>query len=242
MVTKDVPAALINAFHYSVQDYNSAQSEVKVLMKFFIGNTSHPLLDERLAVESTAVETESEDTLSRHRFLPQFVKGEFPENMNDGKTREWFRWAASVFPYSQWILKVDTDVTINWHDLGTILSDTKREMRYLGIINDSARCGGGDLCPPVGCMSQEGSCWIYMSGGFYGVSTQLAQVLGGCSYYQQHDKGHEDVRFGQAVKHCIHNTSALWIVNVPVGQAWCHSKATTTTHVRLGQMPPGGCM
>jgi hypothetical protein len=234
MVTKDVPAALINAFHYSVQDYNAAQGKVQVLLKFYIGQTSHPLLDEQLAVDST----DGSVDLQR-RYLPQFVKGAFPENMNGGKTPEWFRWAAASYPFSHWIFKIDTDNAIDWFAFGKLVTDTGRDMRYLGIINDNARCAGYDYCPPVGCTNMGGSCWVYMSGGLYGVSTQLAKVLSVCKYYHENGIGPEDLQFGKAVKNCTTDVDSLQIISVPVGKGWCHSKAATPTHVRLGKMPSG---
>lgn len=240
-MTRDVPAALINAFHHAAQHYNAAQSEVHVLLRFFVGQTSHPLLDEGRAVDSTHLAEGHQDKLNSSRHLPHFVKGTFPENMDEGKTPAWFRWAATSFPSSDWVLKLDTDVSINWFVFGTFLAGTPagKALRYLGYTNDNARCGGYSHCPPVGCKSMKGRCWIYMSGGLYGASTQLAKLLSNCSYYSQHAKGFEDLQFGLAVKNCVPHIRSLQLVNMPVGQGWCHSKAVTPMHVRWGYMIRG---
>jgi hypothetical protein len=240
MMTRFVPATVINAFHYSAQDYNAAQNRVLVHLRFFIGQSSHPLLDDNVAVDSTFLTEGHINRFKRNRFLPKFVKGAFPENMDEGKTREWFRWAAEAFPSSHWILKVDTDVSIDWFKFGAFLArNVGSGLRYVGYVNDRARCGGYEHCPPEGCKDMKGDCWIYMSGGLYGASTQLAKVLNNCSYYKQHAIGYEDLQFGMAVKHCVQNIDSLRVIKMPVGTGWCHSKSVTQAQVRLGKMPNG---
>ena len=80
-----------------------------------------------------------------------------------------------------------------------------------------------------------------MSGGLYGVSTELAQLLSECPYYKAHARGIEDVTFGKAVKACVpeNHPSPLQLLGVDNGDDWCHSKAVRPHHVRFGRIPAG---
>lgn len=160
MVTKKVRSDVINAFHQAAQDYNAAQLQVQVVLRFFIGDTSHPLLDKHRAIDSTAegedrgVAAGSSSIGNSHHLhaLPKFVRGAFPENVNDGKTPAWFRWTAAAFPHSHWVLKIDTDTSVDWFSFGeAYLQHTALPLRYLGVVNDNAGCNGFPYCPPEGC-------------------------------------------------------------------------------------------
>ena len=176
MVTYNVTAPVIEAIHYSVQDFNNAQGKVHVELRFFTGKEPHPMVAEGMA-DQVMVGDGHNDTLPRGVPLPQFVRGKFKENMNDGKTREWFRYAVKAFPASDWIMKLDADVSVNWRALQPLLLDTNVTLRYMGVVNDWVRCGTADFCPPKDCFDMVGKCWVYMSVGFYGLSLGLARQL-----------------------------------------------------------------
>lgn len=237
-VTNKTSPAVINAFHSAAMDYNAAQSEVQVIMRFFIGNSSHEMVDQQLAVTGTT----PQNRLCIGSCLPEFVIDEVSENMNKGKTRHWFIWASQVFPFSDWILKVDTDTAIDWFTYGSllnnILTDTSSSMRYVGMIIDHGICPHSS-CPPQHCTSMTGNCWVFMTGGLYGVSTRLAKLLAQCTWWKLHVIGAEDMQLGKAVKHCSADVHSLQLVNFTMGPqtGFCHSKNSTPSHIRYGIMP-----
>lgn len=239
MLTRTVPADLVNAFHYAVQDFNAAQKAVHVDLRFFIGQGGHPLVLHNLA--SVTQQGQAAPVRGAGAALPAFVQGSFVENMNHGKTFEWFSYAAETFPSSDWILKMDTDVAVDWMAVAKWLQDVTHSLRYIGLVNDFERCGSYPTCPPAGCSNLTGSCWVYMSGGFYGLSTELAKRVVACRYYKSHRVGDEDLQLGKAVKECAANRVEVQLVSVPQKAAWCHSKAANLTHIRNGLFP-ADCM
>ena len=171
--------------------------------------------------------------------LPRFVQGDFAENMNHGKTLAWFEYATRAHPRSHWIFKLDADVVVDWTKTIQWLQGAG-EFQYLGALNTFEKCGGFSTCPPPGCHDMSGSCWVYMSGGFYGVTTRLAHVLATCQYYKTHFTGHEDMTFGRAVKMCAASSISVDVVDVPRNNSWCHSKEISATHVLNGSLPMSG--
>lgn len=232
MVTQHVASQLVEAFHYSVADFNKAQEEVWVELLFFVGREGHRMLDQSLAIQAEG---------ETHSRLPRFVKGEFAENMNEGKTLAWFQYAAKSFPSSSWIFKLDTDVALNWTALKHYWLETTHNLTYMGAMNRFETCGGFSHCPPRGCRDMSGDCWVYMSGGFYGVTTQLAGILSECVWYNANSHDIEDLKFGRAVKEC--SKVLVNLVDVPRNESWCHSKTVNVTHIRNGWLPlTGDCM
>jgi hypothetical protein len=229
MVTRHVAAEVINAVHWAVQDFNTAQREVQVNLRMYVGQEGHPMLEQQLALEANL-----EDSRDAATSFPVFVRGLFPENMDDGKTYEWFRSASSAYPSSDWIIKFDTDVAVNWTAATPWLRNTTSKMRYFGLKHSHQSCGKLDKCPPPGCQDMSGSCWTYMSGGFYGLSTPLASIISNCSYYQANKLGSEDLMVGKAIKHCAASSYDVQMISIPLMAAWCHSKAVNLTHTRNG--------
>jgi hypothetical protein len=235
MVTRHVPTEVINAVHAVVQDFNAAQHEVQVHLRMFVGQEGHPMLEQQLALEASLKDSRDVPTS-----FPVFVKGRFPENMDEGKTYEWFRFATKAYPSSDWILKFDTDIAVNWTAASPLLRNTSSKMRYMGFANGQEYCGKYDHCPPPGCVDMSGSCWNYMSGGFYGLSTPLARIISNCRYYRLHKAGYEDLLVGKAIKQCAAGTYDVQFISVPHMSAWCHSKSVNVTHIRNG-MHKAGC-
>jgi hypothetical protein len=235
MVTRQVASERINAFHLAVHDFNAAQDLIQVHLRMFVGRESHPMLEQQLAIEAS-----QDDTRDVPTSFPVFVKGQFPENMDNGKTYEWFQFASAAYPSSDWILKFDADVAVNWTAVSPWLHNTASKMRYMGFANGYDYCQKYNHCPPPGCEDMSGGCWNYMSGGFYGLSTPLARIISNCRYYKSHKVGYEDLLVGKAIKHCAASTYDVQFMAVPLMEAWCHSKAVNVTHIRNG-MHIAGC-
>ena len=78
---------------------------------------------------------------------------------------------------------------------------------------------------------------MYMSGGFYGMSARLLHTITGCRAAAAFRTGiAEDLQTGRMVKTCARQTVQL--VNLPNGEAWCHSKDVTSAHVKAGVLIP----
>jgi hypothetical protein len=234
MVTQHVPDEVIDAHHYSVQDFNAAQQQFKLKLFFFVGKEGHPMLHQQLAMR------EGQEVLNRwgqNANLPQFVQGQFDENMNAGKTLAWFQYASRAYPHSSWIVKMDTDVAVDWMSVQQWWMQSADSFKYMGFVATHQGCGAFDYCPPLGCHNMSGSCWVYMAGGFYGVTTPLAMVLSQCSYYSSNAVGHEDLTFGRAVKRCAGHRTVEIVADDNSSIPWCHSKAVNRTHIRNGWKP-----
>lgn len=240
MATDKVPSELLNAIHHNVLDFNDANHAVFVQLCIFVGREGHPMLHQLLAQEAGVPFPRHNTTLRQMARLPLIVRGNFVENMDNGKTLAWYLYATSAYPSCNWILKMDIDTSVNWYSMIPWLSSTHDSLQYIGLVNDWVRCGQGVVCPPRGCTNMAGDCWIYMSGGLYGASLPLAQLISRCSYYREHAVGYEDLQFGLAVKHCSAGQGNISLVNVPLGMSWCHSKRLNLTHMRNGWLLTAG--
>jgi len=138
------------------------------------------------------------------------------ENMNRGKTRDWFHYAAAKYASPELgithIGKMDTDAYL---DVG-ILIPTLTGFAA-GCPNAfggrSWTCEKGAFCPPAGCglpvgddflayKSKDPGCWSYMQGGFYFMSSLMAHNVseaGGWWHNQGKRCLPEDVMAGRAV-------------------------------------------
>lgn len=237
MVAHSVPAHLIEAHHLSAADYNARQDRVKVNLRFYSGQQMHPMVSQGRAVEATT--SDASVSSSAGASLPVFVRGSFPENMNAGKTREWFRYAVSAFSTSAMVIKMDVDVVVKWDLLEPhfVLANATSEL-YLGRVNDFFRCGQASHCPPHGCTDFSNGCWVYMSGGFYGVSLEVAKRLADCKFFARHFKGDEDLMTGLAIKACSPDPSRVKLAKFQAGTAWCHNTHANATSIRHGLFPP----
>ena len=156
------------------------------------------------------------------------VRGNFKENLNDGKTFEWFKWAVAWFgkhrpnadPRSM-IIKFDCDTAVKWSRLDKLVP-TFNSSVYFGLLAD---CGSGPWCPPHRCFKEQakfaGDCWIYMSGGFYGLSLGVARQVMNCSFPANNKVGHEDLTVGRWIKNC--NVS-VQVYSVEMNRIFCHER------------------
>lgn len=137
------------------------------------------------------------------------------ENMNSGKSFEWFRFAALHFRSARFISKGDMDTIIFPREVLRSVSRISRDAQgiYGGFVVDWNMCGGGSHCP-FG--------WIYMAGPFYFLSQDLVQWLGSVNntIVRDNSAGHEDLQIGK----CLYLSRILisymnWGYSTP---AWSH--------------------
>lgn len=137
------------------------------------------------------------------------------ENMNKGKTFDFFRHVAKAYPWATHIGKMDLDTFPYLHRLTESLHDHlasgKCQNHYVGDPMNYTKCGYWPWCPPKNCSVpidedflkfKHGmkNCWSYMQGGMYVLSTAMVRDLTKPgSMWSQQRKGFEDLRTGKAV-------------------------------------------
>ncbi len=121
-----------------------------------------------------------------------------PENMNEGKSLDYFRHAASLFFGTgvSHIYKTDDDVAFCLSSLLTLLSSTDAD--YIGWKANHAACGFQPHCPPL-----EDPDWFYTSGAFYGLSMSAAVAVSENEINEEKKVDHEDLMMGKAVHRAI---------------------------------------
>jgi hypothetical protein len=157
------------------------------------------------------------------------------ENLNEGKIFHWFRFAALYLqkhaPYHplNGIVKMDTDVAVDWNKFAFSILPTLTPDYYVGRMNNHYGCGTFSHCPPVDCVDFVDHCWIYMSGGWYALSLDMAlQIVLKCPYAEKNQHGYEDVQTGTWVKNCISNPVVFHVEN---GVFFCHSSSITEHNI-----------
>lgn len=89
---------------------------------------------------------------------------DIPENMNEGKSFQWFKEALTLFKDASYIFKMDMDTGHCSKTLEEILNKAAIENSdYIGWKHDFFTCGKYIHCP-------QDKSWTYMSGAFYGLS------------------------------------------------------------------------
>ena len=165
------------------------------------------------------------DEMAAHNDIMQL---DFAEHMNEGKTYRWFATAAIVqasraFEFDA-VFKMDADTSVDWCGLCAAVAEARKEARhfYMGRPNSGGLCGALSLCPPVDCVDYSQNCWVYMSGGFYGMSAASLQTLMAHSFPKAHALGHEDMQVGQWFRRVLPDVR---LVNIDNGVLWCHDSA-----------------
>lgn len=209
-ITKSTSTAILQAFRDSVSNYNSRQHDVSVSLYFFVGKGGN-VFGTTDVIEST-----------------------MPENMNDGKTYAWFVYSARHHPDSDAVLKIDTDTAVNWTRLHSAFQDMKHVPAYLGRVNVHQTCGGFDYCPPKNCFYMLKPCWVYMSGGLYGISRRPLLAISECTFAANNKVGAEDLLVGRWLRECYGDLQLATFNN---GQAWCHSSDVNVTHITTEAFP-----
>jgi hypothetical protein len=204
------PLERMHAIEDSVNAYNAANALQQIKLFFFVGKQSHPYSAN----------------------FSNVIVGNFDENMNDGKSFEWLKLAA-MMPDVYFVIKSDDVVAVDWAKLVHLLSSASN-VTYFGSLQTNELCGNYSYCPPPNCTNMSGDCWVYMSGGFYGMSQTLVKSVALCEYSRFHNKGYEDLVTGKMIKHCVPDAH---LFAVPNGQAWCHSKLIDNQAIKTGVLP-----
>jgi galactoside 2-L-fucosyltransferase 1/2 len=124
-------------------------------------------------------------------------QGDFAENMNEGKTLQWLRAASKM--QADFVIKMDQDTAVEWSKLDKVAA--LRPPVYFGTrvlhwAHDLSISPVRGPAPSNQCRDFSGSCWFYMSGGFYGVSMDVGVSLAGCPFAFEHGNGIEDANVG----------------------------------------------
>mmetsp|Transcript_63529 Transcript_63529/g.148137 ORF Transcript_63529/g.148137 Transcript_63529/m.148137 type:complete len:370 (+) Transcript_63529:63-1172(+) len=132
------------------------------------------------------------------------------ENMDRGKTLEYFRLALVLYPWATHLGKMDSDVFPKWSVIVDSLGKTRPGCE--SYVGRPWSCHDKEYCPPKRCgpptrgrfrvydAANRGTCWTYMQGGLYIVSRTLlslaTELLG---HWERYPNGPEDARAGQAI-------------------------------------------
>lgn len=119
------------------------------------------------------------------------------ENMNQGKTVQYFIQAAGWFPDAQFIGKSDMDTFVMVERMMTDIQDTAKGGRrvYGGRMVDYRYCGSTPNKCPIG--------WVYMAGECYFLSQDLVQFIAepGNPVTKANFKGtSEDIHMGKLLR------------------------------------------
>ncbi len=162
---------------------------------------------------------------SAHKDIVQLS---FSETMNGGKTYRWFAFAnalqtSGVHEFEA-VFKMDADTSVDWCGLCNVVAESKNggPHYYIGRLNDHDNCGEMPLCPPINCSGFSQGCWVYMSGGMYGMSSLSLKKIMRHRYPRDHAVGHEDIQVGLWFKHALPSVA---LVNIDNGIIWCHNGA-----------------
>ena len=145
------------------------------------------------------------------------LQGQFAENINAGKTWEWLSTVCQTMD-AHWIIKMDQDTAVKWPNLAFLVS--LKPPVYFGtrVLEWGLDLGVSPVMgipPPSNpCRDFAGECWFYMSGGFYGMSMDVARALTRCDYAVAHKEGIEDATTGSWMHHCA---PAVRAVDLPMG-------------------------
>lgn len=124
---------------------------------------------------------------------PHRVTLAMSENMNEGKSWEWFREARRVFPDATYIYKMDTDTSVCPPTLSALLHGmSDAHVEYVGWRHNHISCGRAVKCPPAG------NSWGYAAGGFYGLAVSLIDRMA-VHHGARTPIGDEDLEIGRLV-------------------------------------------
>ena len=148
------------------------------------------------------------------------LQGSFVENLNKGKSLEWFKVASRM--HGHYVIKMDQDTVVEWSQLSLII--TLRNPIYFGTrvyewgLDPNVSPIGGQA-PSNQCTDFSDNCWFYMSGGFYGVSMDVARAIADCEYASFNNQGHEDAITGSWMRHCFPSVRGI---DLPNGRVHYH--------------------
>lgn len=208
MITENTSVKRLNAFR---DTFFNVSTNVNLIFKFVQGKSE-----------------------KKHRGTDVVVLN-ISENINDGKTYHWFEYGIrflSEFALNHklnGIVKMDIDCAVDWNKFLNVFFPLLNENYYIGRVNDIKFCGESH-CPPQGCNRFNDNCWIYMSGGWYGLSFNVARsLILNCEFTKQNIVGYEDLMVGKWLQKCFQNVN---ILNVNNGDFFCHDNTVTNDIIK----------
>ena len=220
-ITDDVPESRIDAFRQSFDIFhrqNSSYSTIEHI--FFLGQSQK----------------------QNFNISADIFRGDFPENMNEGKTFEWlkfslkwFRKQRNFYHIHHMVVKMDVDTTVDWKRLDSMLQSFNTSF-YFGVPSGFHKCGSHTYCPPELCdLDFKNDCWMYMHGGFYGMALNVVKdVVYACDIPARNPRGYEDLLIGLWIKNCgIH----VNIEKTENGEVFCHSSMTDERTIINAEFP-----
>jgi hypothetical protein len=198
---------------------NSLQ-ECEVIYTFVLGSNPHGPTELLHFNSSFPLTLSFDESASSNNSINNLLPDEndishlnIKENMNEGKTTTWFRYASIVANQMKmeidFIAKVDTDSVLappRFLDefvvhSNLLLSNKQGEAEnnyvYGGIAVNQNRCSQLDLEAHPHCKQMVGE--LYMSGELYFMSTQLARHITSSSFEKIAHTHHEDLTTGNLV-------------------------------------------
>ena len=173
---------------------------------------------------------------------PDVVGIDMRENVNKGKTYEYFKWAHATLRGRPAYYKCDVDSVFCPDALVAFDTTHVGKYYYVGRQIHPGTCNGhqvapnvrrdkaGDqLCPPRHCTAHSwvGECWVHHSGGFYGMSWPLLGAVMESTWTHEHGRaghGHEDVWTGKWINNTTPEVRAQLIGVKAHSQAVRHTK------------------
>jgi hypothetical protein len=118
------------------------------------------------------------------------------ENMNEGKSLQFFKEATLAFPEADYVYKMDTDIGLCLPDLLSLLHKaSEANADYVGWRQNFVSCGMQPRCPPYG----EAEDWFFNSGSFYGMKRTVASLVAASQVNARKNVGDEDLMMGRMV-------------------------------------------
>jgi len=139
-----------------------------------------------------------------------FVQLQWKEGMDNGKSFEWFNYAARNYKWATHVGKIDMDAYPYIRKMVSSLEEHSQNStcaQYVGALVDFVSCGKKPYCPREECGRPDGNdllndkgCWWYMQGANYILTRDLVEKISGRGGFWDENKiGPEDIATGRAV-------------------------------------------
>jgi hypothetical protein len=166
------------------------------------------------------------DLTDENRTHGDILQGDFPENMNDGKSFELLNHTSRM--RGDFVVKLDDDTTVRWGRLelvaalrhpvffGSVLVIKRPEHFRLGVYGSSTEC---QCLPELPCTPgrlRPARCYYRMLGPLYGLSMDVVREVVACEYARQPRHEHEDIAVSQWLQRCRPH-GPLYSAHLPEG-------------------------
>lgn len=217
--------------HYTEAIDRGEVTSCRILYTFVVGAKSSPQLPpEHLPNNTSPIAGLSSETIISDE--PDVVHLNIRENMNNGKTPTWFKYAAGlVEKYDiDYVGKGDSDTMMWFPHLLTMMErdlpprpvareDDNRRI-YSGWMVDINICGFNEFSKKEYCKQLRGK--VYMSGQFFFVSSDLVTFLTDERIDRSIPVKHEDFDMGMRI---LSNPLPIKLIPLTGYQIWRHEAA-----------------